>query len=85
MIINDWKLDCEGYKGLETKAPCSLYSVLLKNNLIKHPYTQLDEQEAFELSRNDCEFYADFEVTEEDYQKNSKVLIFYGLDTISSI
>lgn len=85
MIINDWKLDYEDNKGLVAKLPCSLYSVLLKYNLIEHPYYKIDEQDAFKLSSKDCVFYADFEVSEEDYQKNSKVLIFSGLDTITSI
>ena len=71
MIINDWKLDYEDNKGLVAKLPCSLYSVLLKYNLIEHPYYKIDEQDAFKLSRKDCVFYADFEVSEEDYQKNA--------------
>lgn len=85
MLVRNWKLDFEKYKGLETKTPCSLYSVLLQYDLISHPYYQHDESEAFKLSEKDCVFYTEFEVGEKEYEKTSKVLRFSGLDTVCTI
>ena len=72
MLIRNWKLDFEKYKGLEAKIPCSLYSVLLQYDLIPHPYYQRDESEVFKLSEKDCVFYTEFEVGEKEHEKSSK-------------
>ena len=38
MIIDNWKMDYESYKGLECKAPCTMYGVLLEHGIIEDPF-----------------------------------------------
>ena len=38
MVLNNWKMNYEGYGALECTAPCSMYSVLLQHGLIEDPF-----------------------------------------------
>ena len=85
MIIKNWKLDYEEYKGLECVAPCDMYSVLLQHGLISDPYYGVNEEMLTDLSRRDCVFYAEFSLSQEELKKENIELDFYGLDTICYI
>lgn len=80
-----WKMSYREYKGIECEAPCSMYSVLLENNLIKDPFYGTNEHELTKYSDYPCEFECEFEVSEEEYKKQNINLIFHGLDTICDI
>ena len=85
MLIKNWKMDFAPYKALECVAPCDMYGVLLSHNLIKHPYYGLNEQELTDLSRQDCTFYSEFELSADILSKKHIELLFYGIDTICDI
>ena len=85
MILENWKMSYEGYSQIECKAPATMYSVLLENNLIKDPFYGLNELELTKLSNKDTTFEAELYINEAEYQKNHIELIFLGLDTICDI
>ncbi len=85
MKITDWKMKYEDYDILNCTAPCSMYSVLLENNLIEDPFYGINEIEATKLSEKDCTFFSDFTLNDEDMQKDYIDITFYGLDTICDI
>ncbi len=83
--INNWKMNFMEHKGLACTAPCSMYSVLLENNLIEDPFYGINELEATSLSDNECEFYSEFEITQDILDRDYVELVFYGLDTICDV
>lgn len=80
-----WKMDYEQYRGLECQAPCSMYSVLLKEGLIEDPFYGLNETKYTSLSEKDCTFRCEFTPEEEVLAKEYIRLEFYGIDTICDI
>jgi beta-mannosidase len=82
--ISDWTLHYEN-EHLQSKVPCSLYSVLLEYKKIAHPYEQLNEKAATVLSEKDSEMTSSFVVTEEMLSKKHLDLVFYGLDTLCDV
>ena len=82
--ISDWTLHYEN-EHLQSKAPCSMYSVLLEYKKIAHPYEQLNEKAATVLSEKDSEMTSSFVVTEEMLSKKHLDLVFYGLDTLCDV
>ncbi len=85
MLINKWKMFYDTYEPIDCVVPCTMYSVLIDNNLIADPYYQLNEQAATKLSEKDCVFEAEFELSEEQLEKEYNELCFSGLDTICRI
>lgn len=83
--IQNWKMKFMEYTNLSCTSPCSMYSVLLDNKLIPDPFYGCNEEELTKLSRNDCEFYSEFNIADDDLSKNYVELSFYGLDTICEI
>ena len=53
-----------------------MYSVLLDNKLIPDPFYGCNEEELTKLSRNDCEFYSEFNIADDDLSKNYVELSF---------
>lgn len=84
MKITNWILKTKDYGELECKVPCSMYSVLLENKLIKDPFIGLNEHDLTELSRRDCEFSARFDADINNIKKFA-VLKFHGLDTLCKV
>ncbi|MBQ8164114.1 MAG: glycoside hydrolase family 2 protein [Clostridia bacterium] len=85
MILNDWRMTYEDHFGLECKAPCSMYSVLLQHGLIKDPFYGLNELELTKLSDKDCTFETELLIDEEIMSKEHIELVFLGLDTLCGI
>lgn len=85
MELKNWIMNYEGYEDISCKAPCSLYSVLLENNLIDDPFIGLNEHKVTELSRKNCEFYTHFDIEDEMLKNEFLVLRFNGLDTLCQI
>lgn len=84
------KTDCTDYEAIYAKtydcvAPCSMYSVLLNAKDIDDPFVGLNENKVAALSRNDCVFTSCFTVSEEEYNRKNKSLVFYGLDTVCDV
>jgi len=85
MILRQWTMDYEQYKGLACEAPCSLYSVLLRHQLIPDPYFGLNEYEATKLCEKGCRFTSRFYTDATTLEKDYLQLHFKGLDTICTI
>ena len=85
MIIERWRMNYDSYKGLECKAPCTMYGVLLEHGIIEDPFYGLNELEATKLSDKGCVFESEFVVDDEMYNKEYLELNFFGLDTICRI
>lgn len=85
MILQNWCLDFKGDRGLNCTVPCSLYSTLLKHSKIKDPYYNTNEYEIAELSKEDCEFYTNFEVDDELLGFKNVIIKFNALDTLCTI
>jgi beta-mannosidase len=62
-----------------------MYSVLLENGKMAHPYYRMNEHMATPLSEKDCEMQATFTVTREMLTKKHVDLVFYGLDTLCDV
>ncbi len=84
-IIKDFSMSCGAYKNISCTAPCSMYSVLLENDLIEDPFKALNEAAATKLSELECEFKSVFAVDEKDIRSEYNELVFHGLDTICDI
>ena len=85
MKIVDFKMDFMEHRGIECRVPCSMYSVLIDNNLIDDPYYRDNEKKARTLARNGVSFYAEFSVSDELLNKKNKILRFKSLDTLCRI
>lgn len=85
MLINDWKMNFGEYFGLDCSVPCDMYSVLLKYGYIEDPYYGTNEESLIDLSRQDCTFYSEFSLNENELLCDKIELSFYGLDTICDI
>lgn len=85
MIIKNWKMDFEDYRGLGCTVPCDMYSVLFEHGKIPDPYYGLNELELTDLSRKDSTFYSEFSLSRDELLREKIELSFYGLDTICDI
>ena len=85
MIIDNWKMDYDEYKGLECKVPCDMYSVLLDYGYIEDPYYGTNEEKLTSFSDKDCTFYTQIELSKDELAYDKIELNFYGLDTICDI
>ena len=85
MILNNWKMTYDSYKGLDCTAPCSMYSVLLENGLIPDPFYGLNELELTKLSDKGCTFETELMLDEATRKREHIELVFLGLDTICDI
>ncbi len=83
--IEGFVMVLEGYPNIPCTAPCSMYSVLLDNDLISNPFVGLNEAAATKLSELDCEFKSVFKVDETEIRSEYNELVFNGLDTIAEI
>lgn len=80
--IQQWTLQFQDYAPMACQVPCSLYSILLENNLIEDPFYALNEEEVRDLCEFPCEFSCEFHV---DEKSKFMELVFGGLDTICDI
>ncbi|MBQ9744306.1 MAG: glycoside hydrolase family 2 protein [Clostridia bacterium] len=85
MFIENWKMNYKEHYGLECKAPCSMYSVLLQHGLIEDPFYGINELEYTKLSDYDCIFESEFYIDENTIHQNYIELVFLGLDTLCKI
>lgn len=85
MIIKKWEMTYDSYDNIACEAPCSMYSVLLENNLIEDPFYGLNELGYTSLSDKPCSFKSKFEITDEMIEREYIELTFLGLDTICTI
>ena len=65
--------------------PGSVYSALLADGTMEDPFYRENEAPAFELLRNDFEFFRTFEAEEELLQMNRVLLRCEGLDTLAHV
>ena len=84
IIVKDWKMEIDG-KTYSCSPPCSMYSVLIENNVIQNPYYGLNEDSAKEYSEKDCTFFAQFDVAENMLNRKFLRLKFNGLDTLCDV
>ncbi|MBP3361215.1 MAG: glycoside hydrolase family 2 protein [Clostridia bacterium] len=82
MELKNWTFYYRDYQPLACTAPCSMYGILLENNIIEDPFWRDNEEKYLPFSDYPCEFRCDFEI--ENKSKFSE-LIFRGLDTICDI
>ncbi len=85
MVINDWKMDFGEHLGLTCSIPCDMYSVLFAHGLIGDPYYGVNEENLLDLSRQDCAFYSEFNLSDNELECEKIDLAFYSLDTICDI
>lgn len=85
MIIKNWEMTYDTYSKIACKSPCSMYSVLLENNLIDDPFYGINELKYTSLSDKPCSFESNFEVSAEMIAREYIELTFFGLDTICTI
>ncbi|MBQ8392991.1 MAG: glycoside hydrolase family 2 protein [Clostridia bacterium] len=85
MFIDNWKMNYKEHYGLECKAPCSMYSVLLQHGLIEDPFYGINELEYTKLSSDDCTFESEFYIDENTIHQKHNELVFLGLDTLCKI
>ncbi len=78
-------MDFGDYSGLHCSAPCDMYSVLLEHGYISDPYYGANEEGLYDLSRQDCVFYSEFILDDNELGRDKIELTFYGLDTICDI
>ena len=82
--LSQWTLHYKEHH-LSGTVPCSLYSLLIENKIIEHPYYRMNEKAATVLSEEDCEMTSTFTVTEEMLAKKHLDICFYGLDTLCDV
>ncbi|MBQ7761244.1 MAG: glycoside hydrolase family 2 protein [Clostridia bacterium] len=85
MVINNWKMDFNGWVGLDCTLPCDMYSVLYEHGYIDDPYYGTNEETLCSLSSKGCVFYSSFGLSDEELNRQRLELVFYGLDTICDI
>ncbi|MDD4688222.1 MAG: glycoside hydrolase family 2 protein [Eubacteriales bacterium] len=85
MKINNWFFSYEDKKGIECSVPCSLYSIMLDNNLMEDPFYGMNEWKANPMSERDCQFYTTLSITKDILNKENIILRFNGLDTLCDI
>ncbi len=85
MIIENWKMDFGEHSNLTCTVPCDMYSVLYEHGYIDDPYYGDNENKLTELSRQNCTFYSEFNLSENELSYEKIELAFYGLDTICDI
>ena len=83
--IRQWTLYMDGFPALSDTAPCSMYSVLLKNKQISDPFDRDNEAAATALSRRDCAFTAEFMLSPAELAHEHLQLRFDGLDTLADV
>lgn len=90
-LNSNWKLKVMGQNvygiGDEIPAvvPGTVYGNLLEQGLMPDPYYRDNELTALKLMDNDFEFACEFEITEEELDKDLCALRFEGIDTIADI
>ena len=85
MIINNWKMDFDKYKGLDCTVPCDMYSILYEYGYIPDPYYGTNEEALTDLSRKDSVFYSEFSLSPDELKCEKIDLTFFGIDTICDI
>lgn len=66
-------------------APCSLYSVLLGNNVIEDPYFGENETKYVDIARHDCEFVSVFDIDKQLLDNERVELRLLGVDTLVDV
>lgn len=84
-ILNDWKMKYCDYDEMDCRVPCSLYSVLLENQIILDPLFGCNESKYYSLADNDVFFYTDFLINDSTLKEKSVNVVFEGVDTLSEI
>lgn len=86
MLLNkNWKMVYKGEVLNCKKFPVSMYQTLYMNGRADDPYYGENQEEAKELSREDCEFYCDFVPEGEMFSCDKIFITFYGLDTLAQV
>lgn len=85
MELDRWYLDYKQYRNLETRLPCSLYSVLLAYGKMDDPFYRTNEAAARELCETGCTFSTHFTLSPEQVSCQHAQVVFHGLDTLCSI
>lgn len=85
MLLKDWFMTYGCHKRIPCTAPCSLYSVLLDNGLMKDPFLGMNDRDAAELAGRGCRFETRFTLTQKELAEEWIRLTFYGLDTLCGI
>ena len=81
-----WQMRMCGTDGLHpVTIPGSVYSALLADGTLPDPYWRENEGEAFELLRNDFEFFRTFETDESLLCSKRVILCCEGLDTLAHV
>lgn len=81
-----WKFRaCGDEKWYKACVPGTLFLDMMQNGIIENPYYRFNERQFAELAKRDYEYRSVFCVDEKIKKKENQVLVFEGLDTITSI
>lgn len=83
--IKDFRMDFGEHRGIPCTAPCSMYSVLIENNLIPDPFYADNERRLRDLARQGVSFTAEFDVDAATLARREVLLRFVSLDTLCRI
>lgn len=83
--IKDFRMDFGEHRGIPCTAPCSMYSVLIENNLIPDPFYADNERRLRDLARQGVSFTAEFDVDEATLARREVLIRFASLDTLCRI
>ena len=83
--IKNWSMRYRDYEVMECTAPCSVYSVLLKNKKIENPFYGTNEKKVQDIPNHDVSFSAEYELSQKEMEEESLYLEFCGIDTLSEI
>ncbi|MFT4143547.1 MAG: glycoside hydrolase family 2 protein [Mobilitalea sp.] len=85
LITGNWSLELNQKIYEAGNIPVSMYSVLIKNKVIDHPYYRENEAEASALSENDCSFITTFIPEKELLDAEEPTLCFEMIDTLAEV
>ena len=83
--IKDFRMDFGEHRGIACTAPCSMYSVLIENNLIPDPFYGDNERRLRDLARQGVSFTAEFDVDAATLARREVLIRFASLDTLCRI
>ena len=85
LLIENWSLELNQKRYEASNIPISMYSVLIQNKEIEHPYYRENEEEARNLSEYDCSFSTTFTPEQELLEAEEPTLCFAMIDTLAEV
>lgn len=84
-LNEDWMFFYKGDKVYKTQVPCSVYSILLEQGVIKDPYYRDNELEVLKIMDDDFVFTRKFVLNTDEVSDKSMMLELEGIDTLADI